>query len=54
MLIGRRNVEGGPGLTTFEHMDFHEVLGVKGKIDDAWDYDSSFQYSYVNNPQHQL
>lgn len=50
VLIGRRNVEGGPRLTTFEHMDFHEVLGVKGKIDDAWDYDSSFQYSYVNNP----
>ena len=50
LLIGRRNVEGGPRSNTFEHIDFHEVLGVKGKINDAWDYDASFQYSSVNIP----
>jgi iron complex outermembrane receptor protein len=50
ILVGRRNIEGGPRVQTLEHMDFHEVLGIKGKINDAWDYDASFQYSYVNNP----
>ncbi len=48
LLIGRRNVEGGPRQSALEHVDFHEVLGVKGKIDDAWTYDASFQYSSVN------
>jgi iron complex outermembrane recepter protein len=48
VLIGRRNVEGGNRLSVLEHTDFHEVLGVKGKINDAWDYDASFQWSLVN------
>jgi iron complex outermembrane receptor protein len=50
LLIGRRNVEGGPRQQIQEHEDFHEVVGVKGKINDAWDYDTSFQYSSVNAP----
>jgi outer membrane receptor protein involved in Fe transport len=50
LLIGRRNVEGGNRLSNIEHTDFHEVIGVKGKINDAWDYDGSFQYSFVNAP----
>jgi iron complex outermembrane receptor protein len=50
LLIGRRNVEGGPRQQIQEHEDFHEVLGVKGKISDAWEYDTSFQYSSVNAP----
>ncbi len=50
VLIGRRNVEGGPRDDTIVHTDFHEVLGVKGKINDAWDYDASFQYSTVSEP----
>lgn len=50
VLIGRRNVEGGPRLADTEHIDFHEVLGIKGKINDAWDYDASFQYSTVSSP----
>jgi outer membrane receptor protein involved in Fe transport len=48
LLIGRRNVEGGPRQDDIEHVDWHEVLGVKGKIVDAWDYDASFQYGIVN------
>ena len=48
LLIGRRDVEGGPRLNTLDHTDFHEVIGVKGKLDDAWSYDGSFQYSLVN------
>ena len=50
VLIGRRDVEGGPRRDSFEHTDFHEVIGIKGKIDDAWDYDASFQYSTVSLP----
>jgi iron complex outermembrane recepter protein len=50
LLIGRRNVEGGDRLAILEHTDFHEVIGIKGKINDAWDYDASFQYSFVNAP----
>jgi iron complex outermembrane recepter protein len=50
VLIGRRNVEGGGRIDTITHTDFHEVLGVKGKIVDGWDYDASFQYSTVSEP----
>ena len=50
LLIGRRNVEGGPRSQDFEHEDFHQVLGIKGKINDAFDYDVSWQYSSVNAP----
>lgn len=46
--ILRRNVEGGNRLNTIEHMDFHEVIGLKGKIDDVWSYDMSYNYSLVD------
>jgi iron complex outermembrane recepter protein len=45
--ILRRNVEGGDRINDIEHADFHEVLGVKGKINDVWSYDLSWQYSLV-------
>ena len=48
LYIGRRNIEGGARQDDIEHTDFREVLGVKGKIDDAWSYDASFQYGIVN------
>jgi iron complex outermembrane receptor protein len=48
VLILRRNVEGGDRLSDIEHMDFHEVIGVKGAIDNVWSYDLSWQYSLVN------
>lgn len=48
LLIGRRDVEGGNRQSDLEHTDFREVIGVKGKIDDAWNYDANFQYSLVN------
>jgi len=46
--IFRRNVEGGPRVNDLEHMDIHEVLGMKGKIDDVWSYDASVNYSLVD------
>ena len=48
LYILRRNVEGGNRQDDLEHTDFREVLGVKGKINSAWDYDTSFQYSQAN------
>jgi iron complex outermembrane recepter protein len=46
--ILRRNVEGGDRLSDIEHMDFRQVVGVKGAIDNVWSYDVSWQYSLVN------
>ena len=37
-----------PRISSIEHTDLHEVLGVKGKIDDGWSYDASLQHSLVN------
>jgi outer membrane receptor protein involved in Fe transport len=48
VLILKRDVEGGNRLNSLEHMDFREVLGIKGKIDDVWSYDASWQYSLVD------
>jgi len=48
LYIGRRNVEGGNRQDDVEHTDWREVIGVKGKINDGWDYDASYQYSIVN------
>jgi iron complex outermembrane receptor protein len=48
VIILRRNVEGGDRLADIEHMDFHQVVGVKGAIDNVWSYDLSWQYSLVN------
>jgi iron complex outermembrane receptor protein len=48
VLIFRRDVEGGNRVSDLEHMDFHEVIGIKGKIDDVWNYDATYNYSLVN------
>ncbi len=48
ILIGRRNVEGGGRVSDLQHTDFREVIGIKGKIADGWDYDASFQYGLVD------
>jgi iron complex outermembrane recepter protein len=48
LYIGRRNVEGGGRVQDIQHIDWHVVLGVKGKIADGWDYDVSWQNSIVN------
>jgi iron complex outermembrane receptor protein len=48
LYIGRRNVEGGDRQDDLEHTDWRLVLGVKGKITDAWEYDVSGQVSLAN------
>lgn len=39
LLIGRRNIEGGPRMFEYEHTTYFAVAGVKGDINDAWSYD---------------
>jgi iron complex outermembrane recepter protein len=40
VLIGRRNVEGGPRFDDLGHTSYRAVLGLKGDINDTWTYDS--------------
>jgi len=46
--IGRRNIEGGPRDTEFEHINYRAVLGTKGDFADAWSYDAYGQYYYTS------
>ncbi len=54
--IGKRNTEGGPRSSNFEHDGFRIVIGLKGSINDDWDYDISYLYgstasslAYIND-----
>ena len=46
--IGRRNIEGGPRETGFEHINYRAVFGTKGEFGDAWNYDAYGQYFYTS------
>jgi len=46
--IGRRNIEGGPRISNYEHINYRGVVGVQGDIDDAWHYDVYGSYYYVS------
>ena len=45
--LGRRNVEGGPRSSDYEHTNYRAVLGIKGDFLDAWSYDLYGQFYYV-------
>ncbi len=45
--IGRRNVEGGPRFSDYEHENYRAVLGLKGEFANAWSYDVYGQYFYT-------
>jgi iron complex outermembrane receptor protein len=45
LYIARRNVEGGGRQQRFENVSFRALLGIRGQISEAWDYDVSAQYS---------
>ncbi len=45
MYILRRNVEGGGRQQQFANQGFRSVVGLRGAINEAWDYDVSAQYS---------
>lgn len=56
LYIGKRNVEGGPRASILSHDSFRIVTGIKGAINDDWDYDLSYLYgstsssiTYVND-----
>ena len=51
LYIGRRNVEGGGRQQSFHNVSWRAVAGVRGAIDDVWNYDVSMQYSSVTNDQ---
>ncbi|MGB7741096.1 MAG: TonB-dependent receptor, partial [Steroidobacteraceae bacterium] len=51
LYVARRNVEGGGRQQAFENSSFRSLLGVRGAITDAWDYDASVQYSKVKADQ---
>ncbi|HEY6640745.1 TonB-dependent receptor domain-containing protein [Povalibacter sp.] len=46
--IGRRNVEGGPRIAEFEHDNYRAVIGARGNLGDAWNYDAYGQYYYTS------
>ncbi|MGC3981874.1 MAG: TonB-dependent receptor [Steroidobacteraceae bacterium] len=46
--IGRRNLEGGGRVSEYEHMNYRGVVGVKGDLGSAWDYDVYGQYYYTS------
>ncbi|WP_323846792.1 TonB-dependent receptor domain-containing protein [Microbulbifer magnicolonia] len=51
LYIGRRNVEGGPRQDDMRHTTFRGVFGVRGEINDNWNYDVYGQYSEVSLEQ---
>ncbi len=48
ILIGKRNVEGGPRFNDIGFSQFRSIAGIKGDITDAWTYDAYVQYGQVN------
>ena len=38
--IGRRNIEGGPRTSEYDHTNYRIVIGMKGDFADAWHYDA--------------
>jgi iron complex outermembrane recepter protein len=47
----RRNVEGGPRISDLQHTAFRTVVGTKGDLGEAWNYDVYFQYGRTNYSQ---
>ena len=42
--IGRRNIEGGPRTSEYDHTNYRIVIGMKGDFADAWHYDGYGSY----------
>jgi iron complex outermembrane recepter protein len=49
LLLGRRNIEGGPREDTYTHTTMRGVLGVRGELVTDWTYDSSFTYGLTRS-----
>jgi iron complex outermembrane receptor protein len=48
MYFGRRNVEGGPRNSFYDHTNFRFVGGLRGEINDVWSYDVYGSYYRTN------
>lgn len=48
LLIGRRNIEGGPRQFGYEHTNYRAVAGVKGDLNEAWSYDAYGSLYYTD------
>jgi len=48
VLIGRRNIEGGGRESYYEHTNYRAVIGLKGELASAWNYDVYGQYYYTS------
>jgi iron complex outermembrane recepter protein len=44
IVIGRRNVEGGPRLAYWDHTNYRAVVGATGVFAEGWSYDAYGQY----------
>ena len=42
--LGRRNIEGGPRTSEFDHVNYRVVLGAKGEFAEAWSYEAYGSY----------
>jgi outer membrane receptor protein involved in Fe transport len=47
--INKRNNEGGPRSVSFDHSAFRIVTGLKGTINDDWDYEVSYLYGQTDS-----
>jgi outer membrane receptor protein involved in Fe transport len=55
VVIGRRDVEGGPRIDDIRHTSYRGVLGLKGDVlDKKWNYDAFFQTGKVVYQEHYL
>jgi iron complex outermembrane receptor protein len=50
LIIGRRNIEGGPRSSTYEHQNYRAVVGARGEVPDfeGWKYDIYGSYYYTS------
>jgi len=53
LYIARRSVESGPRLDNYSSNAFHEVLGLKGKFGDAWNYNAYAQVGITENEDYE-
>ena len=51
MLVGKRNVEGGPRQSQLSHNSMRVLAGIKGDLSNNWKYDASYQVGVVDSGQ---
>lgn len=54
LIIGRRNIEGGPRNSIYEHENYRAVVGLRGEIVGPWRYDIYAQRYYTSLFQQNL